>query len=263
MSSTRAFWILVLFFCLACNSQKHLAEISQAKNLLDENKPNEALALLESLEKTDRKNAEIQYLLGWVYFQKGSNAEALAKFGAAIQYDGQFFGGYNGMAALLMVQGNLAESLSYFNKAAERNPKSPEIFANMAELNMQMGKPDDAEEFLTKAKGLAPQMGDYDFLLAQHHFRRGNLEKANELLKKGADLPFKKAILRAQVPCLRAGIETKMVEAARVTPAFKSQRAQLENLSKTFQTCQNQDAQHFDYLAEKTKVETWLKQKKL
>jgi len=266
MFHKRLIWIVSFIFFLACSGQKQTAEITRAKDLLDQNKPTEAQTVLENLEKGNQRDAEIQYLLGWVYFQKGRSTDALTKFGAAIKYDDAFFGGYNGMGALLMVQGNSPEALNYFKKAADRNPKSPEILANIAELNMQMGKADDAEEYLTKAKALAPQLGDYDFLLAQHYYRRGILEKATDLLKQGADLPFKKAILLTQIPCLQAGIETKTFEAkiksAVIKPPYKTQYPQLMSLSKTFDACQKQDAGRFDYVAEKAKVETWLKQKK-
>lgn len=258
--------VFILLVLLGCTGQKSIPQLTEAKTLIDQNKSSEARPLLESVEKREPRNAEVQYLLGWIYFERGLRSDALAKFGAAIQYDKSFFGGYNGMGALLMVQGNSAEALNYFKKAADRNPKAPEILANIAELNMQMGKPDDAEDYLTRAKALAPQLGDYDFLLAQHHYRRGNLDKAKTFLKKGAELPFKKKVLSTQIPCLRAGIETKAFEAkvqsAVVRPPFKNQMAQIKELGQAFDQCQKQDANHFDYAAEKSKVDSWLKQKK-
>ena len=266
MIRCKSFWITLFIISLACSGQKPPPQIAHAKELLDQNNLAQAQKVLEEAQLTFPRQAEVAYLLGWTYFQSGRSSDALAKFGAAIKYDSDFFGGYNGMGSLLMIQGNSGEALEYFKKAAERNPKSPEILANMAELNLNMGKADDAEELLTKAKTLSPQSGDYDFLLAQHHYRRGNLEKSKNFLDKSADLPFKKTVLFSQIPCLRAGIETKSFEGEtaglNIKSIAKNQRSRLEKLQKTFAECEHKDRRHFDFANEKSKVETWLKPKK-
>jgi tetratricopeptide (TPR) repeat protein len=149
--------------------------------LLDENKAEEAIALLEST--TDRSPSPTLYdLLGDAYTQTKDYTKAEAAYRKAAELDPSELSHLRGLGQTLLSEEKYKEALSVYQKLVDVMPDDADNYLRLAQIYRELHQLDKAEDSLMKAKQYAPGSLDVLYNEAIIYESQGRYEDAIRVL---------------------------------------------------------------------------------
>lgn len=170
------------------------AQIEIAASLAAEDRPDEAIALLRSAVRADRKSEEMRLTLAGLFAEQGrfSDAvsiasEAIALLSANPPDDAWRF--HIGRAAALIELKRWSEAQSDLKRAVEIAPEEPTTLNYLGYSWAERGENlEEAFQLIEKAVALAPNSGAIIDSLGWAHYQLGRYEEALPHLEKAASL---------------------------------------------------------------------------
>ena len=123
--------------------------------LLDENKPDEAIVLLQQILQS-APTAGLYDQLGDSYMQLQDPARAEQAYRHAVEMEPDQSNHHQGLAQSLFDQEKYSEALAEYQKLAEMEPDEPDHYLKLSEIYRQLHQLDKAEQQVLHAKELAP-----------------------------------------------------------------------------------------------------------
>ena len=161
-----------------------------ARRLIREQKPSEAIELLEKRIKQNDASGAAHGLLALAYHQGGKTNEAIGMSLKAIEKSPQSLASYQHLAQLYLQMGRTNEVLNLLDRAAAQKEASVEFHLTMAELiarlqvqqvlEMDMARP-RIMAALDNAAGKNPDNPLFQQRLADFYLMYGEIEKAEPL----------------------------------------------------------------------------------
>jgi len=116
---------------------------TQATELVERGRLDEALAIFQALLKTDSNNATIWNNLGIILFRQGKYREAVNAFGQATDTDPQFTNVWFNKSLALVHLGKDTEALRALDKVIKLNPRDKEAQSQRALIVRKMAQVSD------------------------------------------------------------------------------------------------------------------------
>ena len=149
--------------------------------LLDENKAEEAIQLLEST--TARNPSPTLYdLLGDAYTQTKDYAKAEKAYRQAVELDPSELSHLRGLGQTLLSEEKYPEALSVYQKLVEVMPEDSDNYLRLSQIYRELHQLDKAEDSLMKAKQYAPGSLDVLYNEAIVYESQGRFEDAIRVL---------------------------------------------------------------------------------
>lgn len=123
--------------------------------LLDENKADEAVQLLEGMARHS-SSATVFDLLGDAYTQTHDYAKAEAAYRQAVDLDPQELSHLRSLGATLLAEEKYPEALTVYQKLADLMPEDGDTYIRIAQIYREMHQLDKAEENVVKARQYNP-----------------------------------------------------------------------------------------------------------
>lgn len=124
-----------------------------------------AKLLLEEGEKRDAKYAPLQHALGLLALKKNNLTEALTKFSAAVELDGNLSEARMNVGLITLGFRRYDTAKDQFTKVLEKQPKNYDALIGLGVAQRGMGDLAGAEASYKRAKDLDPQRGEAYFNL--------------------------------------------------------------------------------------------------
>ncbi len=145
----------VLHGLLAQNPNDETAAGQEAELLLEQNRAQEAISLLEGIMKR-APSGHIADTLGDAYSQLHDYASAEQAYRMAIELEPDEADHYRGLAEALASREKYADALAQYQHLAGMEPDDPSNYLHMSEMNRQLHNLDEAEKNILEAKRRAP-----------------------------------------------------------------------------------------------------------
>ena len=123
--------------------------------LLDENKADEAVQLLEGMAKHS-SSATVFDLLGDAYTQTHDYAKAEAAYRQAVDLDPQELSHLRSLGSTLLAEEKYPDALTVYQKLADLMPEDGDTYIRIAQIYREMHQLDKAEENVVKARQYNP-----------------------------------------------------------------------------------------------------------
>jgi tetratricopeptide (TPR) repeat protein len=123
--------------------------------LLDENKADEAIQLLEGMAKHS-SSATVFDLLGDAYTQTHDYAKAEGAYRQAVDLDPQELSHLRSLGATLLAEEKYPDALTVYQKLADLMPEDSDTYIRLAQIYREMHQLDRAEENVIKARQYDP-----------------------------------------------------------------------------------------------------------
>ncbi len=170
--------------------------VTQAARLIERDKPDEALALLDQALAEKPKNHEFHYGRGVALEALGRTDEALEAWKQAVSIEPGYFAALNGIGAIQLDKKNYAEAVDAFQKALQSKADFADAHYNLGLALDGLGEPQKALQALAEARNLAPE--DFDVLLAiaDVQLGQGHIDQALAAAQQAVDLAPEEASVR-------------------------------------------------------------------
>lgn len=196
--------------------------LSQSKELMLEEKYDEAVALIQSIIQEDPEVIDAYFTLGNLYFKQRDFKNSLDSFFKALERrpndaftvinilnsylgmgdfaeaerfalgiigtvppDSQLF--YS-VGNIMAIQEKYDEAVTYYQKCMKLNPTSASAYSAIGGVYVKQGKLDEGERYLLQAKEVNPQLRELHFNLALLHEERQELSQAAEEYKSELEI---------------------------------------------------------------------------
>ena len=146
---------------------------------------NNALELLLGIKNRFQQDADLYFIIGSLYREKGENPQALSYLDTTLMYAEDSVQVLHLKATILEESGMFDSSDSLYDALIEGNPEDPIALNNYAySLATRGEKLDKAEELVTKALEIVPNNASYLDTKGWVLFKRQNYEEAEKYLIK-------------------------------------------------------------------------------
>ena len=149
-----------------------------------QNRLNEALNLIEKIEKKNLNFKNIPYLKAQIYFSKNDFQKASDILNECLDIDPKNFNALSFFGEIKLLQNNLHEAIDYFQKAIDINKQSHDLI-NISICYNMIGKLDNAEQYLIEANRIFPENILTYVHLAVIHLKKGNTFTACKICHDG------------------------------------------------------------------------------
>jgi len=113
---------------------------SEATELVELGRLDEALALFQALLKTDSNNATLWNNIGIILFRQGKYRDAVNAFGQATDTDPEFTNAWFNKSLALVNLGKDTEALRALDKVIKLNPRDKEVQSQRALIFRKMAQ---------------------------------------------------------------------------------------------------------------------------
>ena len=144
----------------------------------EQNRPDDALPLLEKAAALNPRDADIQSNLGRLLERFGRIADARRHLAEALRLDPEHAASHNMIGTILCGEGRVAEAMEHFRAAVKSKPTLAEAQNNLAFLLLGQGKMEEAETHATLAVRLKPEFAEAHNTLAIALAQRGRHDEA-------------------------------------------------------------------------------------
>ena len=153
----------------------HLASrISRASHLMEDGRPDEAIALMQATLEEEPANEVFRLHLGRFLGLAGRHREAEEVYLELLQADPDHAGALNLVGVCRVNDGRPEAAISAYEQALELDPENPAIHSNLGVALLRMGQLDRAREALEGALALDPGHVEARVNLAAVCIRRGD-----------------------------------------------------------------------------------------
>jgi Tfp pilus assembly protein PilF len=128
--------------------------INRANQLLAQDKPDQAVNLLEEARKLSPEDEDVHYNLGIALAKLGRNPEAVQEYQEALRIFPDYAEARNNLGNLLLRMGRPDEAVKQFEQAVKTTPDYAAGWNNFGSALQQSGQPDRARECFEKAAKL-------------------------------------------------------------------------------------------------------------
>jgi Tfp pilus assembly protein PilF len=164
--------------------------LDRGRELLGENRLNEAIASLSTAASLDPKLSQAHSLLAVAYDRKGLRERAREEYARAVDVNESDAQAMNNLGYSLYLNGNYRAAVERLKRAAKLAPNDSRILNNLALAQVHLGKYDDAyknfardekaAEHLEAARRIEPASANVLRQLAELYQRTGRADKAEE-----------------------------------------------------------------------------------
>ena len=119
---------------------------TQATELVELGRLDEALAIFQALLKTDSNNATVWNNLGIILFRQGKYREAVNAFGQVTEINPQFANAWFNKSLALVHLGKDTEALRALDKVLKLNPRDKETQSQRALIVRKMAQVSDIKK---------------------------------------------------------------------------------------------------------------------
>jgi CheY-like chemotaxis protein len=124
----------------------------KAKKLLEADRPQDAVVLLEKLlEPPFKKHAKVLNLLGECHLALDSAEQAASCFTQALKLNPQYLKSCQNLAVLNETLGNLTEARNFLEQARSLSPLNPERLFRLGQLCLKAGDKTQAQQYLKES----------------------------------------------------------------------------------------------------------------
>jgi tetratricopeptide (TPR) repeat protein len=153
--------------------------------LLDENKAEEAIQLLEGM--TAHSSSAVTFnLLGDAYAQTKDNAKAEAAYRKAVELDPSELSYQRGLGTTLLAEDKYSDALVVYQKLADLMPDDSDNYLRIAQIYLELHQLDKAEENLVKARQYNPGSLEVLYNEARIYEAQGRFDDAIRVLSDAA-----------------------------------------------------------------------------
>lgn len=151
---------------------------------LDRNRINQQLEHLQEKVKADPKNLEIRVALGYTYFLKGDNKQAIKELNEVLKVNKKYYDAYYNLGLVYLDEDEPDEALEMFQKAIEISPKDYKGYLQKGIVFREMKKYKEAVDTLQKANQLAPRNADIIYQIGLVAEEKGDKDIAIGIYKE-------------------------------------------------------------------------------
>jgi tetratricopeptide (TPR) repeat protein len=162
--------------------------VEHAQQLLQDGKPDEALAVLDRALVVEPDDPELHYGRGVVLAAKGDGAGARAAYETSVQADAKFVPGLVALAALDLDGGDPKAAETRLRAVLAIKDDFADAHANLSVALLRQGKTDEAVAELEVAHRLAPEDVHVLVELAQRYAESGRHDEALALTTRAVEL---------------------------------------------------------------------------
>lgn len=192
LKATSAFIMVIIlgYFLLLSHRQAALTELyRQGRDILENEKYEEALIYFKKLAKAMPKDAEVLYYIGECYRETHQYEKAIESYNEAIKIKPRYDNAYWGLGYSYQNTKRYQEALNSFKRAIEIDPCDAYTYSDLGVLYAMLGNYQDAIESCTQACKLSEyKIHGYLANLASVYAKSGDFEKAIEYQKKAINL---------------------------------------------------------------------------
>ncbi len=149
--------------------------------LLDQNKPEEAIELLEGITK-HTPSAAMFDLLGDAYTQLHDFSKAETAYRKSVDLEPSELGHLRGLGQTLLSEEKFSDALEVYQKLADVMPDDADVYLRIAQIYRELHQLDKAEESLLKARQYAPGSLEVMYNEAMIYESQGRFEDAIKVL---------------------------------------------------------------------------------
>ena len=163
-------------------------DLERAQSLLDEEKPEAALAILDPLLANKADDARALLLRSTARFMLGDNLRGRQDLERSLQLDTTQRQGWLNLAALNVAEKRYQEGLDALLKARDLDPQAPDNDLNVGAVLLLLGQLDEATQHLERH--LARHAGDAEaaYLVATNYALAGYVPQAVQHLARAIEL---------------------------------------------------------------------------
>jgi putative PEP-CTERM system TPR-repeat lipoprotein len=143
-----------------------------------------ALASIQSLEKQQPDNAQVQNMKGAVYMAKGDRANARAAFEKSVALQATYFPAVTNLARMDLEDGKPDAAKGRFQKVLDKDKNNFGAMAALGDLAMAQKKTDEATSWYEKASSANPDAVVPALKLGTHYMQINQPQKALTLARK-------------------------------------------------------------------------------
>lgn len=152
-------------------------------NEIDMKRVNQQLEFYKEKVKIDPANLENRIILGYTYFLKGQNKDAIKEFMFVLDQDDSYYDAYYNLGLVYLSEKRYYEALSNFNKTVEIAPRDFKGHVQMGITYRHLGMYEEALQALYKANDLTPTNSDIIYQIGLVAEAKGEYELAVEIFK--------------------------------------------------------------------------------
>jgi tetratricopeptide (TPR) repeat protein len=163
---------------------------------IDMQRVNEQLDFYKQKVASEPNNASARVELGYTYFLKDKNSEAIRELKQALIIDPKFFDAYYNLGLVQIAEEQYNEALENLTKAVELSPRDYKGYLQKGIAYRNLGMFKEAMESLNQANRLNPTNADIIYQIGKVAEDQGDKELAIEIYKEVLtfDPLFKQAI---------------------------------------------------------------------
>lgn len=148
---------------------------------LEDTRLDQQLAFYKAKVEAQPKVAENRVNLGYTYYLKGENKEALQHLKIATEIDPKYADAFYNVGLVYREQNSFDEALEFFSKAAKLAPRDYKHFLQMGVVYNAQGKYKDAITALNRANEEKPGSADVIYQIGIAAEKSGDKDGAREL----------------------------------------------------------------------------------
>lgn len=163
---------------LACTSRNYMAHYNLGVYLVENGRPDEAIAHYRETVEIKPDHAEAWNNLGTIFFQQGSFDEAMANYQKAVQFDSSYASAQYNLGMAFVKKGRSNEAMAQFQTALQLNPANADAHYNLARLLEQQGRLDEAKAHYQKTLEIQPGYAESFNSLGNGLREKGRMDEA-------------------------------------------------------------------------------------
>lgn len=152
-------------------------------NDVDMKRVNEQLAFYKEEVRKDPANLQNRIVLGYTYFLKGDNEEAIKEFDFVLEQDKNYYDAHYNLGLVFLDEERYNEALIEFEKTVDIAPKDFKGHVQMGIAYRGLQEYDKATKALEQANKLAPTNSDIIFQIGMVAEAQGKYEDAIAIYK--------------------------------------------------------------------------------
>ncbi|MHB1125399.1 MAG: tetratricopeptide repeat protein [Bacillota bacterium] len=151
---------------------------------MDMKRVNEQLEFFKQKVISDPADPKARVELGYTYFLKGKNSEAINEFNQALVIDQNFFDAYYNLGVVLIEEKRYDEALEKLTKATELSPRDYKGHLQKGIAYRELAMYNEAMESLNQANQLNPTNADIIYHIGKVAEAQGDNEMAIDIYKE-------------------------------------------------------------------------------
>jgi tetratricopeptide (TPR) repeat protein len=153
-------------------------------NNLDMKRVNEQLTYYKEEVRKDPSNMENRVILGYTYYLKGDNDEAIKQYDAVLDQDKNYYDAHYNMGLVFLDEERYNEALNAFGKAVKIAPKDFKAHIQLGITYREMEMYDESLKSLNEANKLSPTNADIIYTIGTVYEAQKDYKNAIEVYKE-------------------------------------------------------------------------------